>query len=173
LAKRRTKTRIHLPSDSSSDGNSVSVDKSLITFSPQPKYKYNKTKKQRNLASDIELASTSNGKRCKRRKRSTNYQDNLDSGVLSKNGKPKQHHRCVKNAKENTSMVSTRNDKDTSSKGGTVKKAPRKAAVAERALTKEEARNRVALLGKKVSDPLKARKRDEKAHLEALEQKDA
>ena len=48
-------------------------------------------------------------------------------------------------------MVSTRNGKETSSKGGTVKKAPKKAAVGERSLTKEEARHEIASLGKKIS----------------------
>jgi polyphosphate kinase 2 (PPK2 family) len=78
------------------------------------------------LESDIGLASLSNGQRRKRRKQSVNYKEDLDSGVLSKNRKAKRHHRRVENTKENTSMVSTRNGKDTSSKGGTIKEAQKR-----------------------------------------------
>ena len=122
------------------------------------------------MAGDIELASLSSEQRRKRRKRKA-YKDDLDSGVLCESSKAKRHHRHVENAKENT-MVSTRTGKATSSKGGTVKKAPRKAAVGERSLTKEEARHEIASLGKKISDLLKERKKDKKAYLEALEEKD-
>ena len=122
------------------------------------------------MESGIELASLSSEKRRKRRKRKA-YKNDLDSGVLCENSKANRHHRRIENAQENT-MVSTRNGKETSSKGGTVKKAPRKAAVGERSLTKEEARHQIASLGKKISDLLKAQKNDKKAYLEALKVKD-
>ena len=49
------------------------------------------------------------------------------------------------------------------------RKAPKTAAVEERSLTKQEARHKIASLGKTISDLLKERKKDKKDHLRALE----
>ena len=155
-------------SSSSSDSSSSSSDGDSVSLQAKSKSsKDKKSNKEHDLAGDIELASLSSEQRRKRRKRKA-YKNDLDSGVLCESSKAKRHHRRFENAKENT-MVSTRTGKATSFKGGTVKKAPRKAAVGERSLTKEEARHQIASLGKKISDLLKERKKDKKDHLRALE----